>query len=570
MGAFYLFHNRINKQKAKVLEILEKRGFSSSIERQFNDFTLILFNKVLINNKKYIEIENDFLCYCGTMIYRGLDEGKSLKRLYYDIKHSSIDEEHLIGHFICIGNIDNKITLITDKLCTLPVYYREDCLALSSSMVALSYSGIENLSISNQAMLENILVRGVVPPDTQFNEIKRWIPSLGIIKIGSINIYTYKLLEYYDHNISYDHAVKEQINRLDEYIDQIKQLISANGVQLGISSGFDTRLLLAMLLRHRIKPECFTYWGYGITKDYQIAHQISNKMDLNLATVKEHKLLPDELGKENNSYFSEGFLFTDGQIRSENFWDEIYNTTRYYKLLALSSTLVLDGIGGEQYRNAEGFNNRTISLNQWIQQNVLHNSNIIINNKIRAEFVSRYIEKVQRILNIKDTIDGFGIKKYYNEVYGYANRHFRSIFGNQVFYHLSPFADYFNSLYAYRAVPHLGSLYRFQMDMINKINPMLAGIDSQYGFSFNKNIPIYHFLKLNVKNRLSRKTQSKIKHVLQKLRMKELENNDNYLYLKNKLDIDVSYFSRDREKMQLIKQIIYFYNWVGNSRGINI
>jgi len=564
MGAFYLFHYRIENDKTQVVNMFKKRGFNKPIECQCDEYSLMLFNKILTPRKQYMQNGDDFIGYIGTMVYKGLNEPESLQELYADIKNQSIDEEHLIGHFICIEYIDFKIRILTDRLCFLPLYYSEDGFAVSSSLIAIACSKPGSFTISSQAMLENILAHGVVPPDTQFNEIKRWIPSLGLSKINSIDIYSYKQTDYANSIRSFNQAVEEQINRLDEYMDQIKKTIYANGVRLGLSSGFDSRLLLALLLRHGIEPECYTNWEYGVSKDYIISNDISKKMGFNLAVLKAHKLSHTTSTENEIPDFDEGYLYTDGQIRSECFWDEIYNTMEYYKLVPLSSSLGFSGVGGEQYRNAEGFKTTQISLDKWIKKHVLYNYYVINNHRLRNDFLERYIVKVRNILNINDHIDGFGIKKYYNEIYGYANRHFRSIFPNQVIYHLSPFSDAYNSLFAYRAIPYLGHLYRFEMEMINKINPKLASFQSHYGFNFKKNIPIHHVLKLALKNSISPSMRLKIRSIRRNYKSNKLESNINVSNLVNKLGINVDIISRDPEKLQLIKQMLYYYNRMGN------
>jgi hypothetical protein len=82
------------------------------------------------------------------------------------------------------------------------------------------------------------------------------------------------------------------------------------------------------------------------------------------------------------------------------------------------------------------------------------------------------------------------VKKYFNEVYNLSNRTLRTNIENTLIYHLSPFTDSFLSKFAYRAVPFLGKSYRFQGEMINRINPDLANITSRYGYTFS-DIPLF-------------------------------------------------------------------------------
>ena len=157
MGALYLYHESHLKTKDKVEETFSKRGFTESTEIIMGSYRLIVYNKMLVQNRQIYQNGQDCIGICGTMIYKGLGVNESLQELFRDIVSNSIDENQLIGHFICVEFINSKIRILTDRLCTLPLYYSEDQLIFSSSFLALSSAIKTPLTINTFAMLEILL-----------------------------------------------------------------------------------------------------------------------------------------------------------------------------------------------------------------------------------------------------------------------------------------------------------------------------------------------------------------------------------------------------------------------------
>lgn len=509
MGALYLYHESQLKTKDEVQETFLKRGFTESTEIIMGSYRLIVYGKMLVQNKQIYQKGQDCIVVCGTMIYKGLGVNESLSELFRDIVSNSIDENQLIGHFICVEFINSKIRIITDRLCTLPLYYSEDQLIFSSSFLALSSAIKTPLTINTFAMLEILLGQGVLPPDTQIDQIKRWTPSASDATINHISFYKYSDPQI-DHSEihSVSDAINRQIENLDAYFVQAKPLLTEYGACMGLTGGFDSRLLLAFLIRHGIKTECYTHWQNGVSEDFKIASAIAEKLSLKLSYVEEHYRKDSQGG----SSLEDGYLFTDGQIRRQYYWNEIYTSEEYYKKLGLKARVGLNGVGGEQYRNSEGFPHFKGSLTNWLNDKILYTvPNVFLNKKLAEEFRERFTQKVANLLRIDETLmSNLIVKRYFNEVYGYTNRYYRAGFENQLMYHLSPFSDSFNSLYAYGAIPYLGNLHGFQMEMIKRVNPQLAGINSSYGFPFDANIPLLYKVARNIQRSLPQRQALKI------------------------------------------------------------
>jgi len=205
------------------------------------------------------------------------------------------------------------------------------------------------------------------------------------------------------------------------------------------------------------------------------------------------------------------FNFTDGNIRSQYYWHEIYNTPDYYQDIGFVNRVMLNGVGGEQYRNGEWINRSTSNFDTWIKNAVLffQAGNPFRRSSEFSDFFAWYMEKIRRKLNIHSTrVNHLQIKRFLNEIYNPSLRTLRSNNENQLMFHLSPFTDWVVSSFAYRAVPFLGRSKEFQIRMIRRLNPEIASIRSSYGYPFSDDEPLKDlifsgFFNLFPKNLLS-------------------------------------------------------------------
>ena len=448
--------------------------------------------------------------------------------------------------------------ILTDKFCTLSLYYNINNTEISSSFLAIMMANRQDIVIDKFAMIEALTTPGIIPPDTHIKQIRRWIPDDSGKILGDINVYKYKNEEIRNNEkASYTEAIESQIDRLDSYFEFTKNIFLEHGAVLGLTGGFDSRLLLAFLLRHDIAAEFYTHWQKGISKDFSIAREIADRFNISILYVKKHEI--DDIDNEVN--FTPGFLFTDGQIRLQYYWSEIYSSIEYYKLLNVRNRIGLNGVGGEQYRNSENCPVKGELLKHWLQREVLYKSKHIFKSlRDQDEFIDSYLSKVKQILKCDiNRITPYATKKYFNQVYGYANRYYRASFENQVMHHLSPFVDPYLSLYAYRAIPFNTSLYKFQIDILNRLNPDLAKVKSRYGFPMDKDFPLYYQFLRKIQRTIPRYLSDTIKENSKNTR--KVDRSKQELNHIKDIFIDVNYeklYTKESQSI-LLREVNFFY-----------
>lgn len=486
MGALTITPSSNVQAQNSIEAVMAKRNFSVQAISEIGSYRIALYKKLLGNDSATSDYDGNKIYVCGTLIYRGLGVSASARAFLRDLIQGSLDQEQVLGHFIAVLISNDTIRIYTDAYALLPLYYRTDQTVVSTSFLSLASFGKDNLSVNHQAVLEILLGQGVIPPDTQLHGINRYVqgqpPKLSGIDFVSLDLTQPQ--EPMPRNREL--ALHDQISRLDHYFEQTKSALTEQGALTGLTGGFDSRLLYAMLKRHGIQPTVFTHWQNGKSDDYKISDLIARHEKVTLTCVNEHQSIPSG----HNDPYLPGYLFTDGQCRSQNYWSEVYSTLDYLKKINPNSVLSLNGVGGEQFRNSEGIHVRAKNWPNWIEKHIFYRGRHLMQKEDWDLFINRHLEKVYRIINTEKKPDAITIKAYYNRIYGYANRYLRAGFECQATDHLSPFCDPYVAEYAYRSVSFLGNLYEFQKEMITLINRSLASLPSNYGFAFDKHTPL--------------------------------------------------------------------------------
>ena len=560
MGGFILYQNNINLEKNAIIDTFQKQGLVAYKSFNISNYSIWIFKKVLISNQNYFILNRDNAIFStGTLIYRSLNPNNSIKRLLQDIISDNIDEEKIIGHFACILLIEGNVKLFIDKGGTYSIYFNKEKTVFSSSFLAVSLGLIEGLTINKNALTEVLLTGGLIGPETLFNEILRLEPGQ-VSNDFRPKLIKLKLPEYYlDSKKDRSTLITEQLDRLDNYFGAIEKLSNQYGSLIGLTGGFDSRLLMCFAERHFNKVNYFSYGRIFKNIELEVSEKLASVVNKELNITKFTSPLQMTENEAANT-LDKAFYHYDGHIRTQSYWHEEYNTLDYTKLLYSSNFVGFHGVGGEQYRNYERMIKPYWNFNSWLRQEVVfrYSANIFFNKTNEKLFINYFKAKIEKKLNIKAPrfIDHLFVKRYYNEIHNISNRTTRSTIENKAVYFLSPFADPLISYKAYEIIPKLGSSLEFQSLMIKKINPALASIDSNYGFNFFDGESLSSCMKGYLKELVPRRLFFRIYH-----HTKKTKNDDFYNNYKNKfsfvreaennikklnLDIDV-------DKLKLIK-----------------
>jgi len=493
MGAFFLYKKNSNIDLDSVKKIFLEKGFKNPNIFDFKSYTLLLYKKILLNEKNYFIEGNNAIYTIGTVVYKGKNYKQSIISIFHDFIENKLNPDELIGSFCIIIKFSDEIKYFIDRAGVQNIYYNENQTVISSSFLAVIYSSKEKMYLNKSAALEVLATGCLIGPDTLIKEISR-LEISNPLNFKSIKFAPLPMNKIPDlSKKEYNKCLKDQIDYLNGYFESIKPFANSFGLIIGITGGFDSRLLLILALRHNKNISCYTSWRKVKDKDITIAEEVCKKTSLKL--IIEPAIHPlDMTQDEMLNTLNDAFLFCDGHIRSQSYWTEQYNTRNHREKININKNIGLNGIGGEQYRNNERMVMPKWNFKNWIKYElILKNSGKSFTTKKDLNLLIKYIRnKIEKKLKIqKKYIDHLDVKRYYNEIFNLSNRSTRLNMENQISFYLAPFTEYNVALKAYRIIHQLGVSLKYESDMIKLLNPVLAEIDSRYGFNFLKGEPFW-------------------------------------------------------------------------------
>lgn len=509
MGAFFLFDKTAEINVVSAREVFQKKGFIlPPVEFESSGYNLWLFRKILINENNYYHHGGYSIFSCGTPIYKSLNYQSGLQCLLNDFITNTIEFERLIGNYTLIFKKLDKYQLLCDEAHIAPVYYDKQNRVISSSFLGVAAALRPGLTINKNAALEILLTGSLIGPETQVVEILR-IEKETIFNFPGVQILEQKTTTPNERFIgSKKQCINFQINKLLDYFESIKEISNSTGTMIGLTGGFDSRLLMALSEKKLSKNTYYSHWRKEKNLDFDVAGQLAESINKPLHTYPV--TYPLDLSEENiYNRLDEAFYFYDGQIRSQIFWYEEYNTLNYSKRIYENNLLGISGIGGELYRNYERMNVRSWNFMKWVLFDIFFmNSGIdFSNDKNFRDFLINFTNKLRLKLNLveRERITRYEVKRYHAEAYSLANRVHRTNAENQLTFCLAPFAEYSMYNSALEAEPFLGHSMEFQSLMIEQLSSQLSKITSSYGYSFHDGEPFYNKIAAIIKDFIPKK-----------------------------------------------------------------
>lgn len=508
MGAFYIYKKDEPLIIKEVDRKLKEMGFKNPTVFSLGKYTIKAFPKILVPEINNYTIDNKAtIIGFGTFVYKSKFGLEALKSILEDRINKSIDTHQLFGIYTLIF-IEKEIEIVSNPLNTYNIYYNSDKTFISSSFLATIYSFSNKVNLNKNIIIETILTGGCILPDTLINEVRkldvRKESNIGGIKI--IDLFLSFQPSFIKPFESKKHFEVEA-ERLKYYFNAIKPLITAQNVKVGLTGGFDTRLMVSLLSEFQSSIEFYTYTSGQSNDEKYIIKQIAKKLDKEVEFI-DIKRFDDYTETEMIMQLKDSFLFNDGNIKSQLYFHEFQNTTQFLNENFSKLQLGLHGSGGEQYRNYERMTVDSYNFSSWLKYSVLYHFSYPVFNSTYAEkdFIEYFEKKIRTKLNFqRNTIDHLHVKKYLNFIYLESTRVQRGSLENKFHYYLLPFAEFQHVEAAQKLVNHLGPSLSFESKMINYLSPELANLPSNYGYKFNQKEPMKHIFLGYLKDKIPRK-----------------------------------------------------------------
>ena len=491
MAGVFFWHNSYKIKSQRVNSVFSTFEYRNGHYLEMGNWNVLVFGKKNYEIQNWAVYDNCSICICGTFSYKGKFYDSALKILCTDVKNYKLDLNAFWGSFLILIYTDNQFYVIRDGAGLTRLYNYKN-IVFSTSYMGLIKSLGQNLNFNRDAAVE-LLTTGLISGN---QTLVKEITSINIDQKISNFIFFESQVRQEPIPNTREESVEQQLILIENYFKNLEQdwhSYYPNGIfDIGMTGGMDSRLLAAIILKQTNKVVCHTHWRTRQNQDtdFKYAHIFCDATGVDIHTQKV--LSPQEMtGMQLEDNFKKCYSFSDGEIRPGCYWDEAYCTSHYRSALCRPPFLRLMGFGGEQYRNQERLSLvREKSLKSWIKWDLMYQYAVHIFTSPKAQ--DDICDSIA--LNIKskcgfDYMDLAAYKKYVQVFQSPSYRSLQSFLENKLGFCINPFLDVNLSSAALLAIPFLGKSLKFQLDLINKINPKISAIPNSYGFNFTKGEP---------------------------------------------------------------------------------
>lgn len=533
MGAFILYPQNTDVKNAKLL--FEQKGFSKPMQFNLGTFDLLLYQKIVYPQLNHFIVGDDLVICVGTFLYKGGNLNESLKNLYYDFCEGRIVPNSIQGTFSLVLYVNGCIYITNDDENLYPVYVNNRNKIVSSSFLAIAEQ-LQKLSINRLSVIENLITGCSFGFDTYFNEIKRMRWGNEVILPDTIKYIPLTKNPGEKTKSPKNEVYDLQRQALIQWFKTFSSFANEHGCEIGLSSGYDSRLLLALSLKH------FDYNRVAIGSNYKnpadgdlrTARKLADAIKkgcMEVPVIQTKQMTSEQL--EQN--FREAFLFYDGQVRTNHGWSREYRTASYRKKVLGKYGLGLSGHAGELFRNDFNLDKFCFSYNNWILNNIIGKSGQrrIGNKQELQQLVCCIKSKLKHIVDPSSRqISIKTVHRYYNEAWVQAGPGVRASIENQLSYYASPFTDYSISKIAYNLTPFLDNA-KFEKALISENCPEISAVPYEVKnrefappiinttIAYRLGLDIRHILRVYIKKR-NQKFTLNLKKLLEKNKFLEV------------------------------------------------
>ena len=492
MGAFVLFDGSRVPDTARARAVFRRKGFPDPTEFSLGASGLLLFSKQRAPVQSWFESESGYKLFCtGTPIYKGLGYADGMRELLRDWESGSVIREELVGFYCLLFFDGSRVSLATDPSGLYHTFSNVDGTVISSSLQAvLASDGIRH-RIARDALLEQLLTGSIAGPDTLFSDIVLLTAERQRdFRSPIADFVTFDSATPRDElcRRSFSECVERQLTVLRKYFDRIRLLSEEMDTSLGVSGGYDSRLLLLLAKEAGLPIFAHTYSSPAHEQELAVAEELAGYAGVPLTPipVRTWTHLNDLQLRAN---MDDALFYWDGRTnRTMGSFNDVH--TRALRINAMGSArLGFNGLGGELYRNPEHLPADGLDFGQWLQYFVMTpgSAAAIRDRTSRQALTERLGRKYARLMEVDslDRLDRHLARRWYRDVWLPYSAGPRLCAENELSFALMPFADWSVTRESLKVTPHIGVGGEFEAAMIRMLDQGAASITSKYGHPFN-------------------------------------------------------------------------------------
>lgn len=490
MGLFLLSRDEPEPPRAWS-ESQARAGFNRRLLLQAGTWTLLLAGKLDGSGPHCIRSGPDFAACTGVFFYRGKRFEGGLAALLDEFDGREFPWADCRGHYAVVLYKGGRVWLASDELGAYRIYRNLDNTLFSSSFSALRAS-VPSVEPDTQGVYEYVLSGATFGERTLLRQVKQ--QRTGVLyclpQSGPLTIATPRSRDGVIKHRSIDDAAEGCAERLRDlfriYVAEKRDFRTA------LSGGYDSRLILALLLDAGVAPGLFVY-GRDDEADVRVAKEIARGEGLPLEQIDK-----DELQRTRRSTLELAWTRFDGWNVAGLFDNGVDDDDRVARVRL--GVDLLNGSGGEVFRNFFYLPDRSYRPREIVWSFYSRYDPAHLTSRFRAEeYECELVESMQRALpngpngrtlkraEVEALYPYFRVRYWAGRDVGLNQR-----FGPLLFPFLEP-----SVFQGTHALPIGWKNHgRLESRIMQKIHPRLARYPSEYGFSFSQDPPPRYRLKM--------------------------------------------------------------------------
>lgn len=541
MGGFFYFEKSpqddVQSARAKYarsLQALAQKGLSEIrtlrckevIER--DAFVIDVYDKIGRASDNLVHFPGgDFVLATGAFVYRGRSGQTALRHLYADFQAERTPFNDLRGHFCVFIYKGGTLQAFTDYFGVYQVFTNEAQTVISNSFLALVRS-LDTKAISKQGFFEYLSDGASYAGETYIKGVK----LLDAFDVHELAPGRRRIAKRYDRpqvqGRTFDQRVDAVLDGLVDYATTLKTCFGDSAC-LGLSGGYDSRLLLALLLKVGVEPRVYTY-GDERSSDVTVSKAIGRGEGIPIHHDNRRMPPPDPDAFVNRLRLE--YFYGDGQGPNGAFTNGAEQAARAVRTDA--ADFQLNGGGGEVFRNFWKLPDKSFTVREFLRSRFdFLPDNVFTGEYDKRAYFDTLADKAKRMLRTDSerlTRRELEMLYIYMRVkywmgYNTSIQNFRT-------FALIPLVEPAFAFPSWDIPMAEKNLGRFQAELIRRLNRRLAGYTSGYGFDFAGEAPwparIKDFLLVNAPI-AARPPLRRLKHRLAQHRRKPFFLRDDYV-----------------------------------------
>jgi asparagine synthase (glutamine-hydrolysing) len=425
----------------------------------------------------------------GTLAYRGLPVAEGVESLLVDEAAGRVAAERLHGAFAVTVRGPNGTRVLADPAGMLHLFTDSSGRNLSSSFLAAARKG-GHTEVDREGLLL-CLACGFFPGGwTPIRGIRRVLP--GETEVGSIRVVRPQAPPIASHPAGFAEARTRLLDAIQMVLHDARGLSGSGAVGLGLSGGYDSRLMLAAARRAGLDLRCFSHFKLHPDRDLPVARHVAAAVGVPLTVVETS--LPEAMAEGDLRRVAEAsFSLFDGRVHVGFELPRVEYTPEYRGMSVGDCALVLSGVGGELFRNHDHGPRGKVRLRTWVEERLVGRATLdSFTERATREWVVDWLcdyFAARLDLDSRRRLDLLARRRFYAEVWLPEWHGLRNGVESRLGQYLAPFSDPVVIAEALAATPFVGSGGALEAAMIFALDPAIARVPSVYGFGF-EHIPL--------------------------------------------------------------------------------